>query len=134
MKFQTTNKPLPAFSFSSLTDIVMLLLIFFMITSQFVLQTGVKVHLPGAKNNDQSEPTIMVVTITPEGVIYVGKDPVALPDLTAKLNELKAQSDKSNLIIQADKVVPIERVIQVIDAARSAQIEKFKIKKKKKVE
>lgn len=99
-----------------------------------MLQTGVKVQLPGAKNNDQSEPTIMVVTITPEGVIYVGKDPVALPDLTSKLTELKTQSDKANLIIQADKVVPIERVIQVIDAARSAQIDKFTLQTEKKVE
>ncbi|HRI48364.1 MAG TPA: biopolymer transporter ExbD, partial [Ignavibacteriaceae bacterium] len=52
MKFETTNKPLAAFSYSSLTDIVMLLLIFFLLTSQFVIQTGVKVKLPGAKNNE----------------------------------------------------------------------------------
>lgn len=49
MKFQTSNKPIALFSFSSLTDIVMLLLIFFLLTSQFVIQTGVKVKLPGAK-------------------------------------------------------------------------------------
>ena len=53
MKFEMTKKPISIFSFSSLTDIVMLLLIFFMLTSQFVVQTGVKVKLPGAKNNEQ---------------------------------------------------------------------------------
>ena len=52
MKLEMNNKPLINFSVSSLTDIVMLLLIFFLLTSQFVLQTGVKIKLPGAKNNE----------------------------------------------------------------------------------
>ena len=53
MKFKTSNEPLASFSYSSLTDIVMLLLIFFLLTSQFVIQTGVKVKLPGSETNEK---------------------------------------------------------------------------------
>ena len=62
MKFKMSNQPLSVFSYASLTDMVMLLTIFFLLTSQFVLQTGVKVKLPGSKTNEQSEPTKMMVT------------------------------------------------------------------------
>ncbi len=66
MKFEISNKPLAVFSYSSLTDIVLLLVIFFLLTSQFVIQTGVKVKLPGSQTNEQAEPTQLVVTITSE--------------------------------------------------------------------
>jgi biopolymer transport protein ExbD len=72
MKFTMANKPLNIFSFSSLTDIVMLLLIFFLLTSQFVIYTGVKVKLPGAKNNEQSIPSKLIVTVTANDKVYVG--------------------------------------------------------------
>lgn len=73
MKFQTTNKPLTIFSYSSLTDIVMLLLIFFLLTSQFVIQTGVKVKLPGSKTNEQTVPSRLIVSITQKGEIFIGQ-------------------------------------------------------------
>ena len=71
MKFEISNKPLAVFSYSSLTDIVLLLVIFFLLTSQFVIQTGVKVKLPGSQTNEQAELTQLVVTITSENAILV---------------------------------------------------------------
>ena len=88
MKFNTSNQPLTIFSYSSLTDIVLLLVIFFLLTSQFVIQTGVKVKLPGSKTNEQSEPTRMMVTITSEGVIYTGPDQTTIDMLAGKLTEM----------------------------------------------
>lgn len=131
MKFKSTLKPLAMFSHSSLTDVVMLLLIFFLLTSQFVVQTGVKVKLPGAKNNEQVPPSKYVVTITSAGLIYIEDELVPLSDLPAKLNVLKASSVENNLVISADKVVPIEIIIKVIDAAKGAGIDKFTIETEK---
>ncbi|HOJ18426.1 MAG TPA: biopolymer transporter ExbD [Ignavibacteriaceae bacterium] len=131
MKFQTENKPLAMFNFSSLTDIVMLLLIFFLLTSQFVVQTGVKVKLPGAKNNDQVAPSKFIVTLTQGGGIYIGEEPSTVEELGAKLGILKSTGKEDNLIIRADKSVPIELVIRVIDAARGAGIEKFTLETEK---
>jgi len=126
MKFKVTNEPLSIFSYSSLTDIVMLLLIFFLLTSQFVIQTGVKVKLPGSKTNEQTMPTKLVVTLTSAGAIYAGTEQVSIDQLPAKLSILK-NNEPDNLIIRADKRVPVDLVIKVIDAARASGIDKFTI-------
>lgn len=131
MKFSTENKPLSSFNFSSLTDIVMLLLIFFLLSSQFVMQTGVKVKLPGSKSNEPLTTSNLSVTVASDGSVYLGTEPTAMSELSIKLSMLKQNDKENNLIIKADKTVPIEMVIKVIDAARSAGIEKFIIETEK---
>lgn len=127
MKFNTSNEPLAIFSYSSLTDIVMLLLIFFLLTSQFVIQTGVKVKLPGSKTNEQSVPSQLIVTLTAAGGIYAGKDEVTVDELPARLALMKGEGKEQNLIIRADKSVAVDLVIKVIDAAKATGIDKFTI-------
>lgn len=131
MKFQVSKQPLSIFSYSSLTDIVMLLVVFFLLTSQFVIQTGVKVKLPGSKLNERSEPTMMIVTLTEAGGVYLGQDEVGIDQLAFKLGEAKIQTQSDNLIIRSDKSVSIEMIIKVIDAAKASEIEKFTIETEK---
>ena len=131
MKFNVSNKPLSVFSYSSLTDIVLLLVIFFLLTSQFVILTGVKVKLPGSKTLEQSEPTKLIVTVTAEGAIYAGQDQTGIDQLPAKLNEIKSTTPETSLIIRADKTVQIDLVIKIIDAAKSVGIGKFTIETQK---
>lgn len=131
MKFEMENKSLSMFHFSSLTDIVMLLLIFFLLTSQFVIQTGVKVKLPGAVNNEQTVPSRIVVSISEFGKIYVGKDEVTLDALALKLENIKQNAAEENVIIRADKATSIDLVVKVIDAAKGVGIDKFTIETEK---
>jgi biopolymer transport protein ExbD len=131
MNFNVSNKPISVFSLSSLTDIVLLLVIFFLLTSQFVIQTGVKVKLPGSKTNEQSEPTQLIVTATAAGAIYVGSEQIGIDRLSEKLGEAIATSNQNNLVIRADKTVQIELVIDIIDAAKSVGIGKFTIETEK---
>ncbi len=131
MKFTTSNEPLTIFSYSSLTDIVLLLVIFFLLTSQFVIQTGVKVKLPGSKTNEQSEQTKMIVTVTSAGVIYAGPDQTTIDMLAGKLTEMRGVNEEGSLVIRADKTVQIDLVIKVIDAAKSVGIGKFTIETEK---
>ncbi len=131
MKFNTSNEPLAIFSYSSLTDIVMLLLIFFLLTSQFVIQTGVKVKLPGSKTNEQTSPSQLIVTLTAAGGIYAGEDEVTVDELPARLALMKGEGKEQNLIIRADKTVAVDLVIKVIDAAKATGIDKFTIQTEK---
>jgi len=131
MKFEISNKPLAVFSYSSLTDIVLLLVIFFLLTSQFVIHTGVKVKLPGSRINEQAEPTQLVVTITSENAVYIGSEQIGIDQLALKLNESLQINDQNNLVIRADKTVQIDVVIKVIDAAKSVGIGKFTIETEK---
>lgn len=134
MKFEVSNKPLSVFSYSSLTDIVLLLVIFFLLTSQFVILTGVKVKLPGSQTQEQSEPTKLIVTITSEGLIYAGQEQTGMDQLAEKLKAIKNTTSETSLIIRADKTVQIDLVIKVIDAAKSAGIGKFTIETEKEEE
>ena len=131
MKFETNRKPLSVFSLSSLTDIVFLLLIFFLLTSQFVVQTGVKVKLPASKMNDQSMPTKLIVSITEDKNIYLGSEQIDIGNLPIRLNQMMESITENNLIIRADKSVNIDLVIQVIDAAKAVGIDKFTIQTEK---
>ncbi|AFN75230.1 biopolymer transport protein ExbD/TolR [Melioribacter roseus P3M-2] len=131
MKFETNNKPLSIFAYSSLTDIVMLLLIFFLLTSQFVIQTGVKIKLPSAKNNEQVAPAKLIVTITEGNQSFLGDEEISIERIAGRLDMLKRQTNESNLIIRADKSVNIDLIIKIIDAAKGVGIDKFTIETEK---
>ncbi len=132
MNFDTKLKPLASFSFSSLTDIVLLLLIFFLLTSQFVINNGVSVQLPKTENSEKTQPTRLIVTINSSGKIFFEGNPVS----TEKLKKLLAEKTKGNktessLIIRADKATELENVVKVIDAAKGAGIVKFTVQTEK---
>ncbi len=131
MKFKTSNKPLAAFSHSSLTDITMLLLIYFLLTSQFVMHSGVKVKLPGSKTNEQAVQTKMIITVTSDGRIYAGAEETSIAELPTKLSILKSQTNENNLIIRADKTVQIELIIKIMDTGKGIGIDKFTIETEK---
>jgi biopolymer transport protein ExbD len=131
MKFESGRKPISAFSLSSLTDIVFLLLVFFLLTSQFVIQTGVKVKLPASKMNEQSIPTKLIVSITEENNVYVGNELTDINSVAIKLDRLKEIITENNLVIRADKTVDIDLIIQVIDAAKGVGIDRFTIETEK---
>jgi biopolymer transport protein ExbD len=132
MKFKVSSQPLSAFSYSSLTDIVMLLLIFFLLSSSFVIQSGVKLKLPGSKLNEQGLMAKYVVSITANGEIYSGNKLVSLDALPGELSLLRSgDMEDTNLIIRADRAVPVELVIKVIDAAKAVGLDKFTIQTEK---
>jgi len=132
MKFKLSNQPLSIFQYSSLTDIIFLLLIFFLLTSQFVISTSVKVKLPGAKSMEQSTSSRMIVTITEAGDLFFENQPLSIDMLPSKLNAFRVSTSQDNLVIRSDKNVPLEKVIQVLDAAKGIGIEKFIIETEKK--
>lgn len=102
-----------------------------MLTSQFVIQTGVKVQLPGSRFNEQASPSRLVVTITSANKFYLGQDEVTVGELAGKLSQALEKAPEKNLIIRADKNVEIDYVIQVIDAAKGIGIDKFTIETEK---
>ena len=76
MNFKSDQKLLTVFSFASLTDIVLLLLIFFLLSSSFVFQPGIKVQLPKAETGEQQSDRSLVVTLTEQGAIFLDTERV----------------------------------------------------------
>ncbi len=131
MKFKRSSQPLTAFSHSSLTDITMLLLIFFLLTSQFVIMSGVKIKLPGSKTSEEASPSKLVVTVTADGMIYAGNNPVSLDALGPALKAIRDKTGETVLVIRPDRDVPIDRIIKVIDSAKTNGITKFTLETEK---
>ena len=127
MDFQPRLKPLQTFSVYSLTDIVMLLLIFFMLSSSFIIQPGIKVRLPKSETAEVNSEKSITVTITQDGALYLNDERTSLEALPAKLKPKLIYGAGQVIVIQADRDISLNRAVQVIDVIKSAGGEKFLI-------
>ncbi len=101
-----------------LVDVVFLLIIFFMLTSSFVFQPGIKVNLPKAITSEVLGQESTIVTVTGENLVYCNGKLVTTKQLEA---ELKANTDKP-LLIKADRKSAVGRIVEVWDICRSLGI------------
>ncbi len=116
MAIKTRNKVSPAFSMSSLTDIIFLLLIFFMLTSTLVSPNALNLLLPSSNSQTQATQTVSV-SINKHKEYFVGTRRVPLSQIGAVLRkELKGQAE-ATVVLNADKSVPIENIVKVMNVA-----------------
>lgn len=118
-----------------LTDIFLVLLIVFMVTSSVMTQMGVNVQLPKASNaSSESQPEGVIVSLLPMGEIQVNQRAVQGKDFSSKMQSLRellkgdfAKTQSRLVILEGDKQAFLGSAIEVMDAARSAGAEKFAI-------
>ena len=127
MKFQTQHKLLSIFSFSSLTDIVFLLLIFFLLTSSFVIQPGIRVQLPRAEAAERESQRHITITVTRNGELFLNDQQVTLETLGGRLQPLIGQNRDQVVIIRADQQVSLQMAVQVMDVAKGTGVSKLLI-------
>lgn len=118
VKFPRQQKPLEIFSFSSLTDIVFLLLIFFLLSSSFVLQPGVKVQLPKSDKAEQESQRQIVITVTEKGALFLNDQPVTTANLGSRLSGLLQKDRDKVVVIKADRTVSLQNAVEVMDIAK----------------
>lgn len=127
MKFKAENKLLAMFSYASLTDIVFLLLIFFLLSSSFVIQPGIKVQLPRAETGEPQTERQIIITLTEGGEIFFNNEQIALADLGGRLLPVMERDPDNVVIIQADRTVSLQNTIEVIDIAKAVGAHRFNI-------
>ena len=116
-----------AFSMASMTDVIFLLLIFFMVVSTLVVPNAIKVNLPSSQSAAPSDMPMARVTITAEGTCYFaleGEDPFVV-DETQLLEQLAAAHDVSSdmyVALYADEEVPYREIIKVLNATAQLDI------------
>lgn len=117
------NKVSTEFNMSSMTDIVFLLLIFFMITSTMVTTNALDLVLPKGKGKTDSNKSISV-NITKDLQFYIDKNQIAKEELEQKLLELLPQETEENraIVLRAEEDVPYKDVIYVMDIANRNKI------------
>ena len=116
MDFKGRNKVSPEFSMASMTDIVFLLLIFFMLTSTLVAVDALDLQLPKAEGKTEKSQDV-AVSITKDLTFYIDKQKVNKDDVETLLKARLQRSDKPVVILRAEEGVPIEEVVYVMDIA-----------------
>lgn len=118
MNLRSKNRINAEFSMSSMTDIIFLLLIFFMLTSNFVAPTGLPVSLPTSKASDITMQKISV-TITEDLKYYLNEKPIALEDIEPQLTSLLQGTEEGAVVLHVDKSVPVEHLVRVAGIAKN---------------
>jgi len=121
MALKPSNKRDPNFSMSSLTDIIFLLLIFFMLTSTFVTPNALNLTLPSSNSKSTAKPKVSV-SITKGMEYYVNSERVTFDNLEQKLGEMLKGEEDPTVFLNAEKSVSIEKVVEIMNIANSMKI------------
>jgi len=117
------NKVTPEFNFASMTDIVFLLLIFFMIASTLVTTNAIDIILPTASGKTENKKTT-AVSIKEDLTYYIDNMRVGESVLENQLITAMASQETPTIVLRAEKSVPVENVVKVMDIANR---NKFKV-------
>tara|TARA_B110000211_G_scaffold121981_1_gene140678 strand:+ start:2576 stop:2968 length:393 start_codon:yes stop_codon:yes gene_type:complete len=116
MNLRGRNKITPEFNMSSMTDIVFLLLIFFMIASTLVTTNAIDILLPTASGKTENKKSISV-SIQKDLVFYIDQKEVEVQKLESELLKLLQYETAPTLVLRAEKSVPVDYVVKVMDIA-----------------
>lgn len=121
MGLKRRNKINPNFSMASMTDVIFLLLIFFMITSTVVIPNAIKVNLPQSKKQTAAKP-LTRITIDRKLNIYAAfgheqTRPVSLEEVEPFLQEVYDREPEMYVALYADESVPYKEIIKILNIA-----------------
>ena len=106
---------------TSLVDVAFTLLVIFIITAP-ILQSGVEVQVPRASSESITSPEGVIVTVTREGVIYIGSAVSSWEEFPAALSDVVSAEQARNLYLKADEGVPYGQVLRVLGAMKELDI------------
>ncbi len=115
-------------------DVVFIMLIFFIVTTSFVKESGVTVSMPQAESASQQENTNIFIAITAEGEVWIDRRPVDPRAVRVIVARLHADNPEGSVIIQADEEAATGRLVEVMDQVRLAGVEGIAIAADKRAE
>ena len=116
MNLRGRNKVNPNFNMSSMTDIVFLLFIFFMLTSTLVTVNAIDVLLPKASGKTENK-TSVSVTVTNKSKFYIDKAEISEKNLELEILNRVGSKKQKTVVIRGDQDVPYKNVMKIIDIA-----------------
>ena len=119
MNLKSKHKVEAAFSMSSMTDVIFLLLIFFMLTASFITPSGLPVNLPSSRSSEIVIQKVSV-TITDDLKYYVDQKQVTLGQLEGVLRNSFAGKE-GVVVLHCDKSVPVDNLVQVASIATALE-------------
>ena len=123
MALKRSSKISPNFSMSSMTDLVFLLLIFFMITSTLVHPNALKLLLPQSANQTSAKP-LTTLAITKDLKYYIETKQVQFEDIEPLLQQKLGQNPDIYISLHVDESVPMKEVVKLMNIAKD---DKYKL-------
>jgi biopolymer transport protein ExbD len=125
LQFSSRQKRRVIINITSLIDVLFLLLIFFMVTSTFLEQPGMKLELPSAKSSEVARVEKLVLYIGTDGTIVFGDRIVPLDSLETVMTSSLELAEEKTLVLKADRMVPHGTVVSVMDIAKRVGLKKL---------
>ncbi|MBR5912243.1 MAG: biopolymer transporter ExbD [Bacteroidales bacterium] len=115
MAIKSRNKVEPTFNSSSMSDLVFLLLIFFMLTSTLVAPNAIKLMLPSSSSKTMAKQTVTVY-VNEEMSYFVDETQADETQLMELINSKIGTDTQATVVLRSDKSVPVQYIVNVIDA------------------
>lgn len=120
MKLQSSLKPMGTFQFISLADIILILIIFFLLASTFIIQPGIRVKLPKALSPEREGEKNILITITKEGGLFLNQEPTDWDQFPRLLYREILSRKEPMIILYADAQIPLQTAVKALDIAKGA--------------
>ena len=104
-------------------DIVFIMLIFFIVTTSFVKESGVTVNTPQAATASKQEKVNIFIALTASGEVWIDRRPVDPRSVRAIVARLHADNPEGSVIIQSDVDAPTGKLVEIMDQVRLAGVE-----------
>lgn len=108
-------------------DIVFIMLIFFIVTTSFVKETGIDINRPQASTAVVKERGNILIAITASGDVWLDRRKVDIRAVRANVERLRAENPEGMVVIQADKQAQTGRLVQVMDQVKLAGVENISL-------
>lgn len=123
MEFDRRKKVGTHLNIAPLIDVVFLLLIFFMLSSHFVTQPGIKITLPTAVTAKLHPEKDIIIFITEDNNLYLNEEQITLDNLLDRLRIKVGEAKKKTVVIKADEKIDLGLAVKVMDIAKQAEAE-----------
>ena len=112
-------------------DVVFIMLIFFIVSTSFVKESGISVNPPTSKTTTQKPEANIFIAIDAKGNIFIDNTPIMLHSIVSKISTLKQNMSEPSVVIQADGLTSTQSLVDVMDRVRQSGITKIAIGSKK---
>ena len=117
----------PQVDLTPMLDVVFIMLIFFIVTTSFVRETGIDINRPMAATAEKQAKGIILIAIKPNGEIWMDRKQIEIGSIRSHVQSFKAKYPQSSVIIQSDEKSTTGTLVRVMDQIRLAGVQNISI-------
>lgn len=104
-------------------DVVFIMLIFFIVSTSFIRESGIEVNRPIAQSSESQSKTAILVAISADDEVWLDRQPVDLRMVRPAIERLRSEQAEINVVVQADEKSSTGQLVKLIDQLRLAKVE-----------